>query len=251
MSLQSAVLLSMSSTVLITDPPAETYSSQLDQHSTHPATVATGDRVNDMATTDLTSVFTHNHHTFSSSPQSSSPVAITDISHSPHRIRGVWMGGMDGDQARGSPIHEIAEEECRQNTPNSPLLTAMREAVDSINQYEDFEILEKIGAGFYAEVFKVITTCVQFHCVLCSTWCFPLHVYGDSYIVCQHLCDFLEVSLLESGVNIRNPVLHSISVRHSHCGGICFHCSIGIHTCIYIYIWMEECGSNCKLALTT
>lgn len=68
------------------------------------------------------------------------------------------MGGMDGegcDVARASPVRELAEEEWRQQTPNSPLLTAMREAVDSINQYDDFEILEKIGAGFFAEVFKV------------------------------------------------------------------------------------------------
>lgn len=87
------------------------------------------------------------------------------------------MGGMDVDQcdvARASPVHELAEEEWRHNTPSSPLLTAMREAVDSINQYEDFEILEKIGAGFYAEVFKVRTTSLfrdyflvcTFHCVL-------------------------------------------------------------------------------------
>lgn len=39
--------------------------------------------------------------------------------------------------------------------PSSPLLVAMRDAVDSLNKYEDFKILEKIGAGFFAEVYKV------------------------------------------------------------------------------------------------
>ena len=41
------------------------------------------------------------------------------------------------------------------NCPSSPLLVAMRDAVDSLNKYEDFKILEKIGAGFFAEVYKV------------------------------------------------------------------------------------------------
>ena len=72
------------------------------------------------------------------------------------------MGGMEGERceiARASPVRELTEEDWRQNTPSSPLLTAVREAVDSINQYEDFEILEKIGAGFFAEVFKVLYNC--------------------------------------------------------------------------------------------
>lgn len=192
-----AVLLStMSSTVLITDPPAEAYSSHMDQHSTHPAPVAIGGGVNDMATSDLTSVFTHNH-TFSSSPHSSSPITITEISHSPHRIRGVWMGGVDGEQggvARRSPIHE---EEWRHNTPNSPLLTAMREAVDSINQYEDFEILEKIGAGFYAEVFKVITTCGCSFIVYCAPLGAFHYMYMGTHTLCANIwCGFLEFSPL-------------------------------------------------------
>lgn len=41
------------------------------------------------------------------------------------------------------------------NPPNSPLLLAVRTAVDSLNQYEDFDILEEIGSGFFADVFKV------------------------------------------------------------------------------------------------
>ena len=56
-----------------------------------------------------------------------------------------------------SPARDFSDEELHLRSPSSPLLTAMREAVDSISQYEDFEILEKIGAGFFAEVFKVST----------------------------------------------------------------------------------------------
>ena len=68
------------------------------------------------------------------------------------------------------------EEEWRyHHAPSSPLLTAMREAVDSINQYEDFEILEKIGAGFFADVYKVRKTCIVIHTC-----------YGAPYVL--HLC---------------------------------------------------------------
>jgi protein kinase 1 len=37
----------------------------------------------------------------------------------------------------------------------SPLLSALRDAVSTVSGLEDFEILESIGAGFFAEVFKV------------------------------------------------------------------------------------------------
>lgn len=40
--------------------------------------------------------------------------------------------------------------------PSSPLLSALREAVDSLTNMEDFEQLGLIGAGFFAEVYKVI-----------------------------------------------------------------------------------------------
>ena len=39
--------------------------------------------------------------------------------------------------------------------PSSPMLTALRDAVSSLNRFEDFEIIEKIGEGFYAKVYKV------------------------------------------------------------------------------------------------
>ena len=69
-----------------------------------------------------------------------------------------WLDGTEDRRnriLRISPVREVTEEENRLSTPSSPLLTAMREAVESINQYDDFEILEKIGTGFFAEVFKV------------------------------------------------------------------------------------------------
>ena len=43
------------------------------------------------------------------------------------------------------------------NVRMSPLLSALRDAVSSVHNLEDYEIVEKIGAGFFAEVFKVIT----------------------------------------------------------------------------------------------
>jgi len=40
--------------------------------------------------------------------------------------------------------------------PSSPMITALRDAVSSLNRMEDFEIIESIGEGFYAKVYKVI-----------------------------------------------------------------------------------------------
>ena len=42
-----------------------------------------------------------------------------------------------------------------QARPSSPLLSALRQAVDSVCNKEDFEELEMIGAGFFADVYKV------------------------------------------------------------------------------------------------
>ena len=58
------------------------------------------------------------------------------------------------------------------NCPSSPLLVAMRDAVDSLNKYEDFKIIEKIGAGFFADVYKVsrlsnVSLCKVSVCMLC------------------------------------------------------------------------------------
>ena len=39
--------------------------------------------------------------------------------------------------------------------PSSPLLSVLREAVESLSCIEDFEKMEMIGSGFFAEVFKV------------------------------------------------------------------------------------------------
>ena len=39
--------------------------------------------------------------------------------------------------------------------PSSPMLMALRDAVSSLNRIEDFDIIEEIGEGFYAKVYKV------------------------------------------------------------------------------------------------
>ena len=54
-----------------------------------------------------------------------------------------------------TPPPGSGDEEFLYKCPSSPLLVAVRTAVDSLSQYQDFEIMEKIGSGFYAEVFKV------------------------------------------------------------------------------------------------
>ena len=67
----------------------------------------------------------------------------------------MWTDEDQLEAAPVSPVRDLVDDNVRRHTPSSPLLTAVREAVDSINQYEDFEILEKIGAGFFADVYKV------------------------------------------------------------------------------------------------
>ena len=56
-----------------------------------------------------------------------------------------------------SSMPNIVDMDPRDNPhpPSSPLLLAVKNAVDSLNQYEDFEILDEIGEGYFAEVFKV------------------------------------------------------------------------------------------------
>ena len=79
---------------------------------------------------------------------STSPLMITNFSESPYHISSA------AQLTSHSPVQDFTDEDMWK-CPSSPLLTAMREAVDSLAQYEDFEIIEKIGAGFFAEVFKV------------------------------------------------------------------------------------------------
>ncbi len=90
---------------------------------------------------------------------STSPCAVNQLSESPKRVGNHCYYSNSDDQSdslAASPKHSHLQDDPRlHNTPSSPLLVAMRNAVDSLNKYEDFKILEKIGAGFFAEVFRV------------------------------------------------------------------------------------------------
>ena len=91
------------------------------------------------------------------------PCRISELSQSPEHLGRQCFHGDAVDRRRllsVSPSHSERETSPDEgitihNCPSSPLLVAMRNAVDSLNKYEDFKILEKIGAGFFAEVFKV------------------------------------------------------------------------------------------------
>ena len=91
-------------------------------------------------------------------------ISIQELSESPHRY-GVRFGVHKSTDIAHRPENSTSRlsvasqdsdgEHLTFQPPSSPLLVAMRTAVDSLNQYEDFEILEEIGAGFFAQVFKV------------------------------------------------------------------------------------------------
>lgn len=80
-------------------------------------------------------------------------ISIQELSESPHRYG--MRYGADFAKRSDDQISRLSDGEHMTFHPSSPLLVAMRTAVDSLNQYEDFEILEEIGAGFFAQVFKV------------------------------------------------------------------------------------------------
>lgn len=86
-------------------------------------------------------------------------ISIRELSESPQRY-GVGCVSNENTPPTsrlsvGTPQDSVDGDHAPFQTPSSPLLVAMRTAVDSLNQYEDFEILEEIGAGFFAQVFKV------------------------------------------------------------------------------------------------
>jgi hypothetical protein len=98
-------------------------------------------------------------------------ISIQELSGSPHRY-GVKFGVRKPEPTENlmsrlsvvsaSSVDSDSEHPTFQ-PPSSPLLVAMRTAVDSLNQYEDFEILDEIGAGFFAQVFKVSWSMYRLH----------------------------------------------------------------------------------------
>ena len=85
--------------------------------------------------------------------------SVLELSESPKRLG--QMRGYDHrfqdphGRLSASPPPGSGDEDFMYRCPSSPLLVAVRSAVDSLSQYDDFDVIEKIGSGFYAEVFKV------------------------------------------------------------------------------------------------
>lgn len=85
--------------------------------------------------------------------------SILELSESPKRVSQLKDHERRYSDAHGrlsaTPPPGSADEEFAYKCPSSPLLVAVRTAVDSLSQYNDFDILEKIGSGFYSDVYKV------------------------------------------------------------------------------------------------
>lgn len=170
----------------------------------------------------VTATTTHHEHN-----RHSSPIHIRDSSLSPQRFRRVWTDGDEREKASGSPVRDLMEEEWRyHHAPSSPLLTAMREAVDSINQYEDFEILEKIGAGFFADVYKVRKTrCNPY--LLWSTLCLASLCVSVCVCVHMHLC--VSVCACVCAMTLRNCCECICSVSKSSTTLRVYICTLNIY----------------------
>ena len=83
-------------------------------------------------------------------------ISIRDLSESPQRVGPCRAHkGEDASRLSIGSFHDSDVDHMTFQPPSSPLLVAMRTAVESLNQYDDFEILEEIGAGFFAVVYKV------------------------------------------------------------------------------------------------
>ena len=98
--------------------------------------------------------------TKTSNSEPCSPARIRELSESPSHHRN--LNHQLHKSVYASPSMDSLGDNDRMipHCPSSPLLVAVRDAVDSLSQYSDFEIMEKIGAGFFAEVFKVCGWCV-------------------------------------------------------------------------------------------
>ena len=91
------------------------------------------------------------------------PISILELSESPKRVSKINEHECDlyldsHNRLSATPSPGSTDEELGYKCPSSPLLVAVRTAVDSLSQYDDFDVLEKIGSGFYADVFKVRCT---------------------------------------------------------------------------------------------
>ncbi len=110
-----------------------------------------------------------------------SPLGIAELVSSPQHYGGPGTRERERSIEKSGSLDRLSvspagrdsggEDEGIHISPSSPLLTAVREAVDSLSQYQDFEILEKIGAGFFAEVFKVCVYCIAINSAKYQSGC--------------------------------------------------------------------------------
>lgn len=133
----------------------------------------------------------------------SAHTSILELSESPKRVSQLKNHDRRYSDAHGrlsvTPPPGSADEEFMYKCPSSPLLVAVRTAVDSLSQYNDFDILEKIGSGFYAEVFKVryinTTYCLMALLALCFPRLDTCSVCECMYMPVYCVCDICNLSI--------------------------------------------------------
>ena len=118
---------------------------------------------------------------------SSSPISEETVSSSPNSLSELCQTDNDAsssghllatpDHARASPLRSFVHEDRMSPSvcPSSPLCSAVRDAVDSLSQYDDFDVLEQIGTGFFADVYKVRQN------MTCYSFVVYIHMYIQSY----------------------------------------------------------------------
>lgn len=124
-------------------------------------------------------------HTSSKPMKNHASTSVLELSESPKRRSYGQVYYNSRERLSVTPPPGPGDDDFIHKCPSSPLLVAVRTAVDSLSQYNDFDILEKIGSGFYAEVFKVSE---YVHCVAIGMYIDCLDNSMSEYRVFCSLC---------------------------------------------------------------